>query len=280
MLNIFRKRAPKGTSLPRQLPAGHRIYAIGDIHGRLDLLDDLITQIDADDARRPAACVELLFLGDLIDRGPDSAGVVDRVLKLSQSRGAVRLILGNHEEVFLLAHGGDLDAMRLFTRIGGRETLLSYGISEQRYEQSDYATLIELIQAAVPSSHIAFLEAAETVIEMGDYAFVHAGIRPGIALPQQRTSDLRWIRRTFLDSDHEHGRMVVHGHSIADDVEVRSNRIGIDTGAFDSGRLTALGLEGSERWFLATEPTQDDAARAASPRPRSRARSRTARSTA
>lgn len=257
MMGLFRKRQIVEDVPLRTLPEGKRIYAVGDIHGRSDLLDDLLAQIDADDAARGPADSDLIFLGDLIDRGPDSAGVVERLLQLSLERPNTRFIKGNHEEILLHAIGGDIEALRLFVRIGGRETILSYGVSEREYERSDYPELLALIQAHVPQRHIDFLGGFENLIEIGDYMFVHAGIRPGVAVVDQRVSDLRWIRTTFLDHPGEHGKLVVHGHSISEDVVVRGNRIGIDTGAYDTGRLTALGLEGTDRWFLATESDGD-----------------------
>jgi serine/threonine protein phosphatase 1 len=160
--------------------------------------------------------------------------------------------MGNHEEVFLRAVEGDVRALRFLLRIGGRETLLSYGISAEEYRDLDYDELLPVLQTKVPPAHVAFLSAFENWIEMGDYLFVHAGLRPGIALEEQTTSDLCWIRDDFLKHRDSFGRMVVHGHSITEDIDVRSNRIGIDTGAFATGRLTAIGLEGGERWFLST----------------------------
>jgi serine/threonine protein phosphatase 1 len=231
------------------VPAGARIYAIGDIHGRLDLLDRLIAMIDSDDAARGRSRTELIFLGDLLDRGPDSVGVVERVMALRNER-PVRCLLGNHEEVFLRAVSGDLRALRFLVRIGGRETLLSYGISAEQYRDVDYDELLVLLQEKVPQSHVDFLSSFENWIEVGDYLFVHAGLRPGIALEDQKTSDLCWIRDDFLNHRDSFGRMVVHGHSITEDVDLKSNRIGIDTGAYQSGRLTALGLEGTDQWLV------------------------------
>lgn len=230
------------------VPPGRRIYAIGDIHGRLDLLDLLLERIAGDDERGDA---ELIFLGDLVDRGDDSRGVVDRLLALRDTRSA-RFLMGNHEEVFLRALEGDLKALRFLTRIGGRETLLSYGISEEQYRALDYDDLLVLAQKLVPATHRAFLASFERWIEIGDYLFVHAGLRPGVALADQQQSDLCWIRGEFLDHRESFGKIVVHGHSITDEVDERPNRIGIDTGAFASGRLTALGLEGAMRWYLST----------------------------
>jgi serine/threonine protein phosphatase 1 len=233
------------------VPTGRRVYAVGDIHGRLDLLDALLEMIDADDAKRGPATTELIFLGDLVDRGPDSSGVVERLMALGRSR-PVRFLMGNHEEVFLRAMAGDVKALRFLIRIGGRETLLSYGISEEEYRGLDYEELMPLAQSKVPAAHLAFLSSFEKWIEVGDYLFVHAGLRPGIAVEDQTTSDLCWIREDFLSHRDSFGKMVVHGHSITEDIDVRSNRIGIDTGAFASGRLTAIGLERDERWYLST----------------------------
>ncbi len=234
------------------LPEGRRVYAIGDIHGRSDLLDRLLASIDADDRARGGLERELIFLGDLVDRGPDSRGVVERLLALSKGPGKVRFLMGNHEEVFLRAAQADLRALRFLTRIGGRETLLSYGISADEYRNVDFEELAALLAQRVPAEHIEFLAGFESWIEIGDYLFVHAGIRPGVAMADQERGDLCWIRDEFLNCRDSFGKMVVHGHSIVDAVEERANRIGIDTGAFASGKLTAVGLEGSERWYLST----------------------------
>lgn len=252
---VLRKwfRRPAG-DMPgeHRLPEGDRVYAIGDIHGRLDLLVPLLELVAADDRTRGERATHLVFLGDLVDRGPDSAGVVDHVMRLAAATPNVRLLMGNHEEVFLRALEGDPKAMRLLFRIGGRQTLLSYGISDEELQTLGDEELLERAQSAVPIAHRRFLEAAEDVIEMGDYAFVHAGIRPAVPLAAQKGADLRWIRSEFLDHPDSHDRMIVHGHTITDEVEIRPNRIGIDTGAYLSGRLTALGIEGRQRWVVAT----------------------------
>jgi serine/threonine protein phosphatase 1 len=234
------------------VPPGRRLYAIGDIHGRLDLLDHLLEQIAADNAKRGGASTELVFLGDLVDRGPSSRGVIERAMALGEHFERVRFLLGNHEEVFLRACQGDRTATSLFVRMGGRATALSYGITEAEFEQGTYADLAQLLAERVPAEHIAFLEAFEDIIVVGDYAFVHAGVRPGIALEDQTGADLRWIRDTFLNHDARHPLLVVHGHTITDTVDQRPNRIGIDTGAFQSNRLTAIGLEDHGQWFLST----------------------------
>ncbi len=235
-----------------ELPEGHRVYAIGDIHGRLDLLDDLIARIDADDSARGDTETTLIFLGDLVDRGPDSAGVVERLRHLASERPGARFLLGNHEEVFLLTIAGDERAARLFCRIGGRETAISYGIAPDVYEQLSYVEIADRLQALVPTSHRDFLGAFEDLIVLGDYAFAHAGVRPGTLLESQTTEDLRWIREPFLDHRGALEKTVVHGHTIRAEVEMLPHRIGIDTGGYASGTLTALGLEGEERWLVQT----------------------------
>lgn len=251
-LNFFRGKRATMVAEPAALPPGIRAYAIGDIHGRLDLLDRLMEAIDADDAARPPAETHLIFLGDLIDRGAQSAAVIDRTLQIMNSRANVTVIGGNHEEVFLRALEGDRKALRFCLRIGGRETVLSYGISVADYDASDFNELADLLARNVPDTHRAFLRSLPHSVTLGDYLFVHAGIRPGVALEEQRPSDMKWIRDEFLDHQGYEGRVVVHGHTPTAEVEHRHNRIGIDTGAWESGRLTALGLEGTDRWFIDT----------------------------
>lgn len=247
LLNLRRSPA----RLPA-IPAGQRVYAIGDIHGCLDQLDSLLAMIEADNVARGPATTTLIFLGDLVDRGPASAQVVQRVREVAGARGNVRCLLGNHEEIFLQVLAGDLGATKLFCRIGGRETALSYGLTAAVYERLDHRELQAALDERVPAADRAFLEACEDTIEIGDYLFVHAGVRPEVPLDEQRVADLRWIRDRFLAHDRPLEKMIVHGHTIADEVEVRPHRIGIDTGAFATGRLTALGLEGEARWELQT----------------------------
>lgn len=234
------------------VPEGRRVYAVGDLHGRLDLLENLLEQIEQDDHRRDPAETTLIFLGDLVDRGPDSCGVVERLYRLREERPNVRFLAGNHEQVFLRAVGGDVRATRFLVRIGGKPTILSYGVSEAEYSSMCFEALAERLAALVPQHHQAFLSSFEEWVEVGDYLFVHAGMRPGVPLEQQSAEDLRWIRGEFLDCTQDFGKVVVHGHTVTEQVEIRPNRIGIDTGAYQSGRLTALGLEGASRWFLST----------------------------
>lgn len=248
--SLFRKRAP--SAAPPRTPNDVRVYAIGDVHGRDDLFAQILDQIDADHASRPPKRQVIVLLGDLVDRGPDSAGVVARALSLARSDREVHAIKGNHEEIFVLACHGQREALRLFGRIGGRETALSYGIAADAYNDASFDELADLLMARVPAEHLDYMNAMSDVVEFGDYAFVHAGIRPGVALGEQRGSDLRWIRDDFLDHRGPHPRFMVHGHTITEAVDERPNRLGIDTGAYASGRLTAVALEDDLRWFLQT----------------------------
>ena len=233
------------------IPAGERVYAVGDIHGRSDLFEALIDAIERDDAASQKAKSTVILLGDLVDRGPASAAVADRALHWRNQR-RVRIIAGNHEEMFLESLR-DADVLEQFLRYGGRETLLSYGIEAGPTHRIDWPALQALMERAIPSAHLAFMRGLEDWIAIGDYAFVHAGIRPGIALADQSPLELRWIREPFLSHPDAHSHVIVHGHTIVDEVEFRGNRIGIDTGAFRSGRLTALVLEGTARKIIRVE---------------------------
>jgi serine/threonine protein phosphatase 1 len=250
-MSIFRRLLGKdapNVAAP-SVPPGQRVYAIGDIHGCDALFAALIARIEADDAARGPAETSIVLLGDLIDRGPASAAVVERAMALAERRG-VRLLTANHEEVMLKALDGSMDALRFFTRIGGEETIWSYGIDKIAYRDMTFEELMTAFQHVVPAAHRAFLNSAEEMVLIGDYLFVHAGIKPGVPLDDQNVSDLRWIREPFLTDRRSHGVMVVHGHTITEAVDAQANRIGIDTGAYASGRLTAIGLEGTARWFL------------------------------
>jgi serine/threonine protein phosphatase 1 len=249
----FKKAATSRPIDHAQIPAGQRIYAVGDIHGRNDLFIQLLDKIDADDAARGAADTCIILLGDLVDRGVDSCGVIDTAMALKIRRPNTRFLMGNHEEVFLAAcRKRDPKTLRFFIRIGGEATFLSYPIRRSEYLELDIEQLAERMNTLIPEAHLSFLEQFEDQIIIGDYAFVHAGIRPGVALAHQKPSDLRWIREEFVGQKGDLEKIIVYGHTIYEDVEERGSRIGIDTGAYESGILTAIGLEGSERWYLQT----------------------------
>ncbi|WP_081856864.1 metallophosphoesterase [Sphingobium sp. DC-2] len=250
MLNFLRRPKPRTT--PSSIGEDVRVYAIGDIHGRLDLFDQLMDMIAQDEAARPPLPRLLILLGDLIDRGPHSAQMIDRAIALARSSANVRFLKGNHEEVFVAAARGSAPNAAAFRRIGGAETLKSYGLPTQECAAMDEDELAQWMLSHVPRGHVDFADDFEDMAIVGDYLFVHAGIRPRVRLEAQASADLHWIRGDFLKYGGDHGRMVIHGHSITDDVDERSNRIGIDTGAWRSGKLTAIGLQGTERWFLQT----------------------------
>lgn len=245
----FRKIADKAQRAPT-LPPGLLLYAIGDIHGRDDLFAQLLDRIDRDRSERFYDRCVLILLGDLVDRGPDSDKVVERALSISSGFDAIHHLVGNHEECMLATFSGDVRALRYFSRIGGDATIRSYIRDDAAYGAASFEELAEMFPRSVPQNHIDFLRRGEDMVMYGDYVFVHAGVRPGVPLDSQSPSDLRWIREEFLSATADFGAVVVHGHTISDQVEIRPNRIGIDTGAYCSGALTALGLNGADQWVV------------------------------
>jgi serine/threonine protein phosphatase 1 len=240
-----REQGPAGTR-------GYRAYVVGDIHGRVDLLEHLLAKIHADLQRRPAGQSLLVFVGDLIDRGPSSAQVIERLRCYRRDGVQPVFLLGNHEEVLLRILEGDSSVVESWLQFGGLQCLQSYGVTLARLRGRSADEVVEIVRAAVPREHVEFLATFVDSCRFGDYLFVHAGIRPGIDVDQQSQSDLRWIRDPFLFDESDHGFVVVHGHTITDEVDERPNRIGIDTGAYRSGVLTALAIEGTERWLIDT----------------------------
>lgn len=234
------------------VPEGERVYAVGDVHGRLDLLDALLDRIEEDSAGRGPGEVTVLLLGDLVDRGPDSAGVVERAM--GWKRGFARLdsLLGNHDAAMVASLRGDFRWFDAWLGFGGVETLQSYGVDQAVIATGDPYRIAAAARACVPAEHLRWLADRPTAVRKGGYLFVHAGVRPGRRLDRQEREDLLWIRHEFLGSRANHGAMIVHGHSIVEEIDEQPNRIGIDTGAFSSGRLTAIGLEAMDRWYLQT----------------------------
>jgi serine/threonine protein phosphatase 1 len=233
---------------------GYRAYVVGDIHGRLDLLEEILAKIHAELQHRPSRRTLLVFLGDLIDRGPASAQVIERLRTYRRPGIKPVFLLGNHEEVLLRILNGESDLITKWRWFGGSECLQSYGVDPERLAGLSANEALSLVRGAIPDNHVEFLESFADSCRFGDYLFVHAGIRPGIELEQQRQADLRWIREPFLEDPADHGFVVVHGHTIASQVQERPNRIGIDTGAYRTGVLSALAIEGGERWLLDTRP--------------------------
>ena len=240
-----------GRTWSPELPEGSRVYAIGDVHGRLDLLVELLEMIRRDNATRLPADTQIVQLGDLIDRGPDSAGVV--ALSMQPLDFASWTVLqGNHEAMMLDALAGNREALQGWLRFGGRESLMSWGVPQALLDRWDLVEITEAALAAIPEDQQQWLASRTRGFHLGDYYFVHAGIRPRVPLDRQSDLDRLWIREPFLGSSARHFAMIVHGHSITPEVERLPNRIGIDTGAFATGKLTALGLDGPHQWFIQT----------------------------
>jgi serine/threonine protein phosphatase 1 len=226
------------------LPADVRIYAIGDIHGRLDLLNELLARIEVDVSSRPIARPLYVFLGDYIDRGPASSGTIDRLIKHAEAHESV-FLRGNHEQIAIKCLT-DRSLFEHWMRLGGLESLTSYGISAESL--IDGRPIVELQAAfhqALPQAHFRFFRRLQNSFTSGDFFFVHAGVKPGVELPDQKETDLLWIREEFLSSAVDFGKIVVHGHTPTHEIEVGQNRINIDTGAYATGRLTCLVVEDS-----------------------------------
>jgi serine/threonine protein phosphatase 1 len=247
---LFTARAPKAKAVLPRVPDGTRAYAIGDIHGRLDLLVEIERRIADDAAASPAARHAVVYLGDYVDRGNQSREVVDRLIDLPLPGFERVLLLGNHEES-MLQFLVDVQIGPAWLAYGGAATLLSYGIRPPDSDR-DFVRVQEELRAKLPERHLAFLRGLKLRHVEGDYYFVHAGVRPGIPLDDQRPEDLLWIRDEFLLSPRDFGKIIVHGHTITKTPDIKRNRIGIDTGAFASGTLTSLVLQGDAWSFLQT----------------------------
>jgi serine/threonine protein phosphatase 1 len=234
------------------LPAGLRLYAIGDVHGCLDVLKQLLEKVAADSLKAKGK-VRIIFLGDYVDRGLHSKGVIDYLLEWRKhQKESPIFLLGNHEEVMRsILIDREKELLDNWLSFGGRETLMSYGVKPSALAAGPTKMIAELA-AKTPPSHLEFLQKLEVSASFGDYFFCHAGVRPGVSLDQQKDDDLIWIRQEFLGYTGPFGKVVVHGHSIRLKAEFKANRIAIDTGAYATGRLTALGLEGTEKWIIQT----------------------------
>ena len=239
------------------IPEGLRVYAIGDIHGYPDAFGTMLDKIGRDLEDSPVADPVLITLGDYVDRGPDSRGVIERIVQIRHENKSFNFhnITGNHDHAFrcFLEEGDGNEDMALnFLYWGGIECLQSYGVRVPSFPSTPnaLANLQDEARHNVPDPHKTFLRNLQTYLQIGDYLFVHAGIRPGFTLEEQLFRDLVFIREPFLFSEADHGFRVVHGHTIEPEPVVRHNRIGIDTGIFETGRLTCAVLEGTDLRFL------------------------------
>jgi serine/threonine protein phosphatase 1 len=241
---VWNSRSSRYPRAPARLPDGLRIYAIGDIHGRADLLQAVLLQIDADRTLYPTRRASVVFLGDYIDRGPASREVLDILLDYEQARQAV-FLKGNHD-TFLHRFLSDPAFLEEWRLCGGLETLVSYGLTPSiNPDAHEQMYLADELAKCVPKRHLQFLESLNLSFSSGDFLFVHAGIRPGIPIGKQMEGDLLWIREEFLSCEQRFEKYVVHGHTPVPAPDVRSNRINIDTGAFATGLLTCIAIEGS-----------------------------------
>jgi serine/threonine protein phosphatase 1 len=232
----FRRRSP-APHYPTLAP-GEVVYAVGDLHGRSDLLATLQRAIDRLAANRGEAAPVEVYLGDYVDRGPDSRGVVELLMERSQSREVVAL-RGNHEHMLLSVLAGTTSPQP-WLQHGGRAAIASWGIDPASIDPTDDEDFRDRLRAAIPPAQMAFLEAMPTIHRHGPYVFAHAGIRPGVAPERQKDEDLMWIRERFLDDDRDHGFVVVHGHTPVYEPEFRPNRMNLDTGAYLTGVLTCV----------------------------------------
>ena len=224
------------------LPPGIRIYAIGDIHGRRDLLDELLIRTNDDIHSRPTARALHVFLGDYIDRGSSSRETIDRLIEHRAKNESV-LLKGNHELIAVRCLS-DRSLFDQWMRLGGAETLISYGIALGAVANGKpIAELQAAFHSALPPAHLRFFRDLKPSFACGDFFFSHAGVKPQIELSRQKENDLLWIREEFLSSHEDFGKIVVHGHTPTHEIEVEPNRINIDTGAFATGRLTCLVME-------------------------------------
>ncbi len=227
---------------PQRLPEGLRIFAIGDVHGRADLLDQVFRRIDAHIAAHPVGRPIQILIGDYIDRGPHSREVLDRLIERAESNEMV-LLKGNHE-TFVFDFLRDPSMLQSWSQMGGLETLMSYGVTPCL--NPDAKTQKELaiaLQAVLPKSHLTFLGSLQSSFSCGEFFFAHAGVRPRVPLAKQREEDLLWIRDDFLLYEEEFGKIIVHGHTPVPEIDIRPNRINIDTGAYATGRLTCLVIQ-------------------------------------
>ena len=229
-------------------PPDTRIYAVGDIHGRADLLIETIERIDNDRERRPVRYSVEVYLGDYIDRGPDSRTVIDLLAARLVKKHAICL-RGNHEDM-LERFLRDPDSFDIWSQLGALQTLASYGVVPHPDDSETSASLRDRLYQAFPRAHELFLQCLQPTFECGNIFFVHAGIRPGVPFEQQELHDLIWIRGEFLDSQLDHGKLIVHGHTPVPHPDIRENRINIDTGAVWTGTLTCIAIEGTSIMFL------------------------------
>jgi serine/threonine protein phosphatase 1 len=259
--SIFRRFLAPARPAAASAPPGLTLYVVGDIHGRCDLLYNLLRKIAFDAARLgPDQARELIFLGDYVDRGPDSRGVINLVLSTISEHAfwKVTPLKGNHEAA-VLQFLDDPGFWPIWAEFGARETLTSYGVNPPDWQsgEEDWVRARGELNQAMPPEHRAFLEQLELSAERGDYLCAHAGVRPNVPLEHQVEQDLLWIREDFLRSERRLDKVIVHGHTPADEAYVGDHRIGLDTGAYATSVLTAIKLQDDTRTLIQARGAED-----------------------
>lgn len=261
MMKFFKRTPKKAEHASQAISAAlsewdGAAYIIGDIHGCYDQLEQLIANCRAHSHERglDPDKTELISLGDLVDRGPDSAKVMERLVTFDEPWARLTCLMGNHEEIMLKVLDGDVKALTSWFRFGGKDTCYSYGVENLGDVHLNPEHVINALKAAIPNRHIDFLKGLPDSHTVGPYLCVHAGIRPGVPLEEQSSRDLRWIREDFLDSDQPHPAIIIHGHTVVERIETHANRIAVDTGANLGGPLSAIFVQGTERMALMAFP--------------------------
>lgn len=256
MFNFLKKKSSvSNTVTSYDMPEGEIVYAIGDVHGCFNAMIDLLKKIQEDRKQRPEEKSTIVFLGDLIDRGPASRQIIEFLIRFNPNWTNVVYLRGNHEEVMLDVLSGNVSAMRSWFEFGGKDCARSYGVDNfgQLHINPDH--IMMALQRNVPKEHLTFLDSFSDAFQFGGYLLVHAGIKPKVAIEDQSSYDMRWIRSSFLEYKKPHPMKIVHGHSVVDEgPENHSNRIAVDTGAHKGRPLTAVCLCAGTETFIESAP--------------------------
>ena len=255
MFGFFKNK--KKSTLKEDEAVNGYAYVIGDIHGCYAELCELLDLIKQDIKSLDDSPKYIVFLGDLMDREPQSKEVIEHLMNYKPEYATPVFLMGNHEEVFLNVLSGSVGALTSWFEFGGRSCVRSYGVSNLGEILSYPDNVLSRIQNKVPQSHIDFIQSFKETFQFGPYLCVHAGIRPRVAIEKQRTRDLRWIRQEFMEYKKPHPLIIVHGHTIVEEPEILSNRIAVDTGTYEGGPLTAVRLSSDDPYIIQTQPNSE-----------------------
>jgi len=258
MFKIFKNKNVKEQALTAAQDIKGYAYVVGDIHGCYSELCELLSMIEADARTLGPEAKKIVFLGDLMDRGPQSMEVIEHLANFNPDYADPIFLMGNHEEVFLNVLSGSEGALRAWFEFGGRECVRSYGVQNLGEIHMNPDKLLFRIQEKIPQKHIDFIQSFQDMYQFGGYLCVHAGIKPRVEINKQTSKDLRWIRGEFMKYTKPHPLIIVHGHTIVESVELLPNRIAVDTGAYEGGPLTAVRLGQDGVHFLQTAPKTSD----------------------